>query len=166
MPGLRLVLHARGAAAMGSRHIASALAHKRRRDTHALFAVHYEDGGSGYVRIPPDLANTDSTQAIREVCRQKAEYEWPTPFGAGRFKPEQPVTKVEGDHDVFGDGSVTILAAPGHTPGHQSLLVKLPKTGALVLSGDAVHPFQKQLGESRRSFKQHRQGSDAGVDAA
>jgi glyoxylase-like metal-dependent hydrolase (beta-lactamase superfamily II) len=70
---------------------------------------------------------------------QRAEYEWPTPFGAGRFKPEQPVTKVEGDHDVFGDGSVTILATPGHTPGHQSLLVKLPKTGALVLSGDAVH---------------------------
>jgi glyoxylase-like metal-dependent hydrolase (beta-lactamase superfamily II) len=40
---------------------------------------------------------------------------------------------------VFGDGSVTILSTPGHTPGHQSLLVKLPKTGALVLSGDAVH---------------------------
>jgi hypothetical protein len=55
---------------MGSRHIASALAHKRRRDTHVLFAVHYEDGGRGYVRIPPDLANTDSTQAIREVCRE------------------------------------------------------------------------------------------------
>ena len=70
---------------------------------------------------------------------QKAEYEWPTPFGAGRFKPEHPVTKLEGDHDVFGDGSVTILATPGHTPGHQSLLVRLPKTGALVLSGDAVH---------------------------
>jgi len=34
---------------------------------------------------------------------------------------------------------VTILATPGHTPGHQSLLVKLPKTGAIVLSGDAVH---------------------------
>jgi N-acyl homoserine lactone hydrolase len=49
---------------------------------------------------------------------QKAEYEWPTPFGAGRFKPEQPVTKVEGDYDVLGDGSVTILATPGHTPGH------------------------------------------------
>ena len=57
----------------------------------------------------------------------------------GAFKPEHPVTKLEGDHDVFGDGSVTILATPGHTPGHQSLLVKLPKTGALVLSGDAVH---------------------------
>ncbi len=70
---------------------------------------------------------------------QKAEYEWPSPLGVGRFKPEHPVTKLEGDHDVFGDGSVTIVATPGHTPGHQSLLVKLPKTGALVLSGDAVH---------------------------
>jgi len=49
------------------------------------------------------------------------------------------VTKLEGDYDVFGDGSVTIIATPGHTPGHQSLLVKLPKNGALVLSGDAVH---------------------------
>jgi glyoxylase-like metal-dependent hydrolase (beta-lactamase superfamily II) len=46
---------------------------------------------------------------------------------------------LEGDRDVFGDGSVVILATPGHTPGHQSLLVKLPKTGAVVLSGDAVH---------------------------
>src|SRR5689334_9034349 len=69
---------------------------------------------------------------------QKAEYEWPAPVGP-RFKPEHPVTKLEGDRDVFGDGSVTILSTPGHTPGHQSLLVKLPKTGALILSGDAVH---------------------------
>jgi glyoxylase-like metal-dependent hydrolase (beta-lactamase superfamily II) len=66
---------------------------------------------------------------------QKAEYEWPLPFGVGRFKPEHPVTKLEGDYDVFGDGSVTLISTPGHTPGHQSLLVKLPKTGALVLSG-------------------------------
>ena len=34
---------------------------------------------------------------------------------------------------------MTILSTPGHTPGHQSLLVRLPKTGAVVLSGDAVH---------------------------
>jgi N-acyl homoserine lactone hydrolase len=71
---------------------------------------------------------------------QKAEYDWPA-LGSGgpRFKPDHPVTKLEGDHDVFGDGSVTIIATPGHTPGHQSLLVKLPKTGAVMLSGDAVH---------------------------
>jgi N-acyl homoserine lactone hydrolase len=70
---------------------------------------------------------------------QKAEYEWPGANNAPRFKPEHPVTKLEGDRDVFGDGSVVILSTPGHTPGHQSLLVKLPKAGAILLSGDAVH---------------------------
>ena len=34
---------------------------------------------------------------------------------------------------------MTIISTPGHTPGHQSLLVKLPKTGAILLSGDAIH---------------------------
>jgi N-acyl homoserine lactone hydrolase len=70
---------------------------------------------------------------------QKAEYEWPGEGGAPRFNPHHPVTLLEGDRDVFGDGSVTIISTPGHTPGHQSLLVKLPKTGAVLLSGDAVH---------------------------
>lgn len=40
---------------------------------------------------------------------------------------------------MFGDGSVTIISTPGHTPGHQSLLVRLPKAGWLILSGDAIH---------------------------
>jgi N-acyl homoserine lactone hydrolase len=70
---------------------------------------------------------------------QKAEYEWPGANDAPRFKPEHPVTELVGDRDVFGDGGLTILSTPGHTPGHQSLLVKLPKTGAIVLTGDAVH---------------------------
>jgi glyoxylase-like metal-dependent hydrolase (beta-lactamase superfamily II) len=70
---------------------------------------------------------------------QTAEYTWPGTNKMPRFKPEHPVTKLDGDRDLFGDGSVIVLATPGHTPGHQSLLVRLPKTGALVLSGDAVH---------------------------
>jgi N-acyl homoserine lactone hydrolase len=70
---------------------------------------------------------------------QKAEYDWPNADGSPRFKPSHPVTKLEGDHDVSGDGSVTIVSTPGHTRGHQSLPVKLPQTSAVLLSGDAVH---------------------------
>jgi N-acyl homoserine lactone hydrolase len=70
---------------------------------------------------------------------QKAEYEWPNPLGVGRFKPEHPVTKLEGDRDVFGDGSVTLLSTPGHTPGHQSILVRLAGSGPILISGDAAH---------------------------
>jgi len=47
--------------------------------------------------------------------------------------------KLNGDYDVFGDGSVVIKSTPGHTPGHQSLLVRLPKRGPVLLSGDLVH---------------------------
>jgi glyoxylase-like metal-dependent hydrolase (beta-lactamase superfamily II) len=50
-----------------------------------------------------------------------------------------PAMIIDGDHDVFGDGTVTIKAAPGHTPGHQVLVVRLPKTGPVMLSGDMVH---------------------------
>lgn len=52
---------------------------------------------------------------------------------------DNPTVKLDGDHDVFGDGSVVILSTPGHTPGHQSLLVRLRKQGPVVLSGDMVH---------------------------
>jgi glyoxylase-like metal-dependent hydrolase (beta-lactamase superfamily II) len=78
--------------------------------------------------------------AASTVLIQGAEYDWAM---AGPNKPAfaatQTIKKLAGDHDVFGDGSVTIVSTPGHTPGHQSLLVKLSKTGALLLSGDAVH---------------------------
>lgn len=43
------------------------------------------------------------------------------------------------EHDVFGDGAVILKAAPGHTPGHQVLYVKLAKTGGVLLSGDLYH---------------------------
>jgi N-acyl homoserine lactone hydrolase len=43
------------------------------------------------------------------------------------------------DHDVFGDGTVVIKSAPGHTPGHQVLFLKLAKTGSVLLCGDLYH---------------------------
>jgi glyoxylase-like metal-dependent hydrolase (beta-lactamase superfamily II) len=74
------------------------------------------------------------------ILIQGAEYDWAmTQPVKPAFVPTQRIEKLGGDRDVFGDGSVVIFSTPGHTPGHQSLLVVLPKTGALVLSGDAVH---------------------------
>ncbi|HEX6721764.1 MAG TPA: N-acyl homoserine lactonase family protein, partial [Burkholderiaceae bacterium] len=53
--------------------------------------------------------------------------------GGGKVEP------VPLDKDVFGDGTVVILRTPGHTPGHQALLVRLKEKGAVLLSGDAAH---------------------------
>ena len=43
---------------------------------------------------------------------------------------------LDGEYDIFGDGRVRLLSAPGHTPGHQVLFVDLEETGPIVLSGD------------------------------
>jgi len=62
-------------------------------------------------------------------------------FAAANFEKlrDAQVEKLNGDYDVFGDGSVVIKSTPGHTPGHQSLLVRLPKRGPVLLTGDLVH---------------------------
>ena len=57
---------------------------------------------------------------------------------------ETRLIEGDGDHDVFGDGSVTIIQTPGHTPGHTMLLVRLPNAGPVLLTGDMWH-----LAESR-----------------
>jgi N-acyl homoserine lactone hydrolase len=61
----------------------------------------------------------------------------------GWIKGENKVEPLALDKDVFGDGSVIVLRTPGHTPGHQALLVKLA-SGNIILSGDAVH-FRENL---------------------
>jgi glyoxylase-like metal-dependent hydrolase (beta-lactamase superfamily II) len=72
----------------------------------------------------------------------------PKPAEGVNYKPFEGWIKGENkveplplgpDKDVFGDGSVIVLRTPGHTPGHSSLLVRLPQTGAVILSGDAAH---------------------------
>jgi N-acyl homoserine lactone hydrolase len=54
--------------------------------------------------------------------------------GGGKVEPLARDKK-----DVFGDGTVTMLSMPGHTPGHHSLLVRLAQTGNVLLSGDVTH---------------------------
>ena len=86
--------------------------------------------------------------ARSNIFMQRAEYEavyGPEPqkfgFAAANFEKLKggKFVLLDGDGDVFGDGSVIILSTPGHTPGHQSLLVRLKHTGPVLLTGDLVH---------------------------
>jgi len=52
------------------------------------------------------------------------------------------------NYDVFSDGTVVVMSAPGHTPGHQVLVVKLAKRGTVVLAGDLFHyPEERTTGK-------------------
>lgn len=68
----------------------------------------------------------------------------PSTFSA--LQKSKTIILKDDEYDVFGDGSVIIKSAPGHTQGHQVLYVKLAKTGGVVLSGDLYHyPAEKTL---------------------
>jgi glyoxylase-like metal-dependent hydrolase (beta-lactamase superfamily II) len=61
----------------------------------------------------------------------------PTTYSA--LKSSRTTLLREEDHDVFGDGTVVLKRAAGHTPGHQVLFLKLARTGPVLLSGDLYH---------------------------
>lgn len=69
------------------------------------------------------------------------------------FDLGHPVKLVDGQHDLFGDGSVLCLPTPGHTPGHQSLRLRLA-SGDVVLAGDACY-FCATLRERRLPKRVH-----------
>src|SRR5215469_1350207 len=72
-------------------------------------------------------------------------------FFAGLANSKTIVLNGE-DHDVFGDGTVVIKSTPGHTPGHQSLFLKLPKTGNVLLAGDLYHYPEEMTAKKIPSF--------------
>ena len=61
------------------------------------------------------------------------------PENFSALRDSKTVMLKDDDYDVFGDGTVVLKSAPGHTPGHQVLFLKLRKTGPIVLSGDLYH---------------------------
>src|SRR3984885_2966139 len=68
------------------------------------------------------------------------------PANYSLLKNSKTVIIDKDEYDVFGDGTVIIKSAPGHTPGHQVLFLKLKKTGPIVLSGDLYHyPEERKL---------------------
>jgi glyoxylase-like metal-dependent hydrolase (beta-lactamase superfamily II) len=87
------------------------------------------------------------------------------PF-ANWIKGEGKVEAVPLDKDVFGDGSVIMLYTPGHTPGHHSLLVKLPQMGAVLISGDLAHFRENYETNGVPTFNTDRAQTLASLDRA
>lgn len=92
----------------------------------------------------------------------------PTPFGddPATFSGYRDAKKqlVDGDYDVFGDGSVRILKAPGHTPGHHVLALRLKKSGTVILSGDLYHSLDNRTFRRVPAFNVSRADTLASMD--
>lgn len=89
------------------------LVHQKERD--AMFAPPPPPGGRGGGRGPMQTAFFDKLKDAKT-----------------KILPEE-------DYDVFGDGTVVIQYAPGHTPGHQMLFVRLKESGPILIAGDLYH---------------------------
>jgi N-acyl homoserine lactone hydrolase len=85
----------------------------------AVHLIQDEEWAAGFER--PDAARLVGDPALVESLRLN------------------PTRRLRGDLDVFGDGSVWIKRTAGHTPGHQSLLVRLASGLNVFLSGDLAH---------------------------
>jgi glyoxylase-like metal-dependent hydrolase (beta-lactamase superfamily II) len=108
-----------------------------------LALSHYHSDHSGQAATFPqailmigaqDMAVVRGSAAAFNLAREEFA---PWRDGGGR------VDEIVGDRDVFGDGRVIMLATPGHTPGHHSLLVRLA-SGPVILTGDLWH-FTEQM---------------------
>ena len=104
---------------------------------------------------------------------QKAEHEamfGPNPERFGYLPElyaamkENETRVVEGDHDLFGDGAVRMIFTPGHTLGHCSLLVRLPETGPVLLSGDVAHNRDNLAHHRVPSFNADKRASVASME--
>ena len=105
-------------------------------DLIALSHMHFDHAGAAN--------HFDEAHLLIQAAEYRAAFEQVEDFPIYNFGlydrlADNPKTLLNGDHDVFGDGGVTILFTPGHTPGHQALLVRLENSGPILLSGDLFH---------------------------
>ena len=123
--------------------------------TAQLAEINLKPGDIGRIAISHTHGDHIGNMALfpnATILMQRAEYAW-------IHSPEGPNDNVnqlmalarnllgtpkhlqllDGNTDVFRDGSATLVSTPGHTPGHQSLLVHLKNSGFIILSGDVVH---------------------------
>jgi len=136
--------------------------HVTRKLKSQLAEIGYDPSGMTYFALShyhvDHIANSNefasATWLVRQVERD-IMFSDTLPTGIVRIDPRNyselknaKTTIITTDeYDVFGDGKVIIKSAPGHTPGHQVLVLKLGKTGNVMLAGDLYHyPEERKLG--------------------
>ena len=94
------------------------------------------------------IGNIEMFPDAIHVIQKKELYQawWPEKFQRGGahvmadYDDARDFTyfELDGDYDLFGDGSLMVISTPGHTLGHQSVKVQLAETGTVILTQDAV----------------------------
>jgi glyoxylase-like metal-dependent hydrolase (beta-lactamase superfamily II) len=94
------------------------------------------------------IGNIEMFPDAIHVIQKKELYQawWPEKFQRGGahvmadYDDARDFTyfELDGDYDLFGDGSMVVISTPGHTLGHQSVKVQLADTGTVLLTQDAV----------------------------
>lgn len=123
----------------------------KRVDYLAFSHFHFDHTGNA-------AAFHDSTWLVNRHERDAALKE-PGPFiNPDHIRPGRQTKQqvLDGDHDVFGDGSVRVLRAPGHTPGHHVLLLRLAGSGPVILSGDLYHTRENRRYQRVPTFNDSR----------
>ena len=96
--------------------------------------LHYDHAG-GNGQVP----NAELVIQTREWRHAKAVADQNLGYLAKDFDLGHRLRQIDGEHDLFGDGSVVCLPTYGHTPGHQSLRVRTESGGEFILCGDACY---------------------------
>lgn len=105
------------------------------RITHVINSHLHFDHCGGNAQLPN--ADIVVQQAELDVARRAGSER--RGYLTNEFDTGQPFLITNGEHDLFGDGSVVCIPTPGHTPGHQSLRVQTELGGEFVLCGDACY---------------------------
>jgi glyoxylase-like metal-dependent hydrolase (beta-lactamase superfamily II) len=103
-----------------------------------------------YDHVANANAFASATWLVRKLERDIMFADPPSPRTVPAFfsalRKSKTVIIQDNEYDVFGDRTVVIKSAPGHSPDHQLLFLKLAKTGPVVLSGDLYHyPEERKL---------------------
>jgi len=113
-------------------------------NTRQMMAWYYQGGGNELFPRATFLVQRAEMDAARAFIGGAAGRYSPSPID---FDHPLDYRLLDGEHDVWGDGTVVLMPTYGHTPGHQSLFLKFAKAGPIVLAGDLYHyPEEKTLG--------------------